>query len=81
MYVLLQNVMYMFSWQINGWILKEYFGESQEGIMEDGNLAEGDQIDGVSRYVSKHIHMQSYHVHKYIMSARWVFPAWIGFSQ
>lgn len=56
-------------------------GESQEGIIEDGNLAEGDDIDGVSRYVSKYIHMQSYYVHKYIMSARWVFPGWIGFSQ
>jgi hypothetical protein len=28
----------MFSWQINGWILKEYFGESQEGGTEDGEL-------------------------------------------
>jgi hypothetical protein len=35
MYVLIQNVMYMFSWQINGWILKECFGESQEGGAED----------------------------------------------
>ena len=35
MYVLLQNVMYMFSWQINGWILKECFGESQEGGLGD----------------------------------------------
>jgi hypothetical protein len=25
--------------------------------------------------------MQSYHVRKYIMSAGWVFPGWVGFSQ
>jgi len=26
--------MYMFNWQINGWILKEFFGESQAGGLE-----------------------------------------------
>jgi hypothetical protein len=31
--------------------------------------------------VGKYLHRQSYHVHKYIMSAGWVFPGWIGFSQ
>jgi len=31
--------MYMFSWQINGWILKEWFGESQAGGMEDGEIS------------------------------------------
>jgi hypothetical protein len=39
MYVLFQNVMYMFSWQINGWILKECFGESQEGGLKDGEIS------------------------------------------
>jgi hypothetical protein len=39
MYVLLQNVMYMFSWQINGWILKEWFGESQEGGPKNGEIS------------------------------------------
>jgi hypothetical protein len=39
MHVLIQNVMYMFSWQINGWILKEYFGESQEGGLGDIELS------------------------------------------
>jgi len=29
----------MFSWQINGWILKECLGESQEGGMEDGKAS------------------------------------------
>jgi hypothetical protein len=39
MYVPLWNVMYMFSWQINGWILKECFGESQEGDQKDGEIS------------------------------------------
>ena len=45
------------------------------------SLAEIDDVDAAARYIGKCLHMQSYHVHKYIMSADWVFPGWIGFSQ
>jgi len=44
-------------------------------------LAEVDDVAGAARYIGKYLHMQSYHVRKYIMSAGWVFPRWIGFSQ
>ena len=44
-------------------------------------LAEVDDVDGAARYIGKYLHMQSYHVRKYIVSAGWVFPGWIGFSQ
>jgi hypothetical protein len=44
-------------------------------------LAEVDDVEAAARYVSKYLHRQSYHVRKYIMSAGWVFPGWIGFSQ
>ena len=40
-----------------------------------------DDIDGAARYVGKYLHMQSYHVRKYIMSAGWVFPGWVCWSQ
>lgn len=40
-----------------------------------------DDIDAAARYIGKYLHMQSYRVRKYIMSAGWVFPGWIGFSQ
>jgi len=40
-----------------------------------------DDVDAAARYIGKYLHMQSYHVRKYIMSAGWVFPGWIGFSQ
>ena len=36
--VLIQNVMYMFSWQTNGWILKECLVESQAGGLKDGEI-------------------------------------------
>jgi hypothetical protein len=45
------------------------------------SLAEVDDVDGAARYIGKYLHMQSYHVRKYIMSAGWVFPGWVGFSQ
>ena len=45
------------------------------------SLAEVDDVAGAARYIGKYLHMQSYHVRKYIMSAGWVFPGWIGFSQ
>ena len=38
-------------------------------------------VDGAARYMGGYLNMQSYHVRKYIMSAGWVFPGWIGFSQ
>jgi hypothetical protein len=40
-----------------------------------------DDVAGAARYIGKYLHMQSYHVRKYIMSASWVFPRWVGFSQ
>jgi len=45
------------------------------------SLADVDDVAGAARYIGKYLHMQSYHVRKYIMSAGWVFPGWIGFSQ
>jgi len=45
------------------------------------SLAAVDDVDGAARYIGKYLHMQSYHVRKYIMSAGWVFPGWVGFSQ
>jgi hypothetical protein len=40
-----------------------------------------DDIDGAARYIGKYLHMQSYHVRKYIMSAGWVFPGWVSWSR
>ena len=40
-----------------------------------------DDVGGAAGYIGKYVHMQSYHVRKYIMSAGWVFSGWIGFSQ
>jgi len=45
------------------------------------SLAEVDDVGGAAGYIGKYLYMQSYHVRKYIMSAGWVFPGWIGFSQ
>jgi len=43
-----------------------------------GRLAE---VDAAARYIGKYLHMQSYHVRKYIMSAGWVFPGWVSWSR
>ena len=40
-----------------------------------------DDVGAAARYIGKYIHMQSYHVDKYIMSAGWVFPGWISWSK
>jgi hypothetical protein len=40
-----------------------------------------DDVDAAARYIGNYLNTQSYHVRKYIMSAGWVFPGWIGFSQ
>jgi len=40
-----------------------------------------DDVDAAARYIGKYLHMQSYHVHKYIMSAGWVFPGWVSWSR
>jgi hypothetical protein len=45
------------------------------------SLAEVHDLAGAALHIGKHLLMQSYHVRKYIMSAGWVFPGWIGFSQ
>jgi len=44
-------------------------------------LAEVDDVAGAARYLGKYLHMQSYRVHKYIMSAGWVFPGWVSWSK
>jgi hypothetical protein len=44
-------------------------------------VAEVDDVDGAARCIGNYLNMQSYRVNKYIMSASWVFPGWIGFSQ
>jgi len=43
-------------------------------------MARGKDIE-TARYIGKYLNMQLYHVRKYIMSAGWVFPGWLGFSQ
>jgi hypothetical protein len=45
------------------------------------NVAQVDDVAGAARYIGKCLHTQSYHVRKYIMSAGWVFPGWVGWSR
>jgi hypothetical protein len=45
------------------------------------SLAEVDDVDGVASYIGNYLNTQSCSVRKYIMSAGWVFPGWIGFSK
>ena len=40
-----------------------------------------DDVVGAARYIGNYLNMQSYRVHKYIMSGGWVFPGWVGFSK
>jgi len=40
-----------------------------------------DDVDAAARYIGKYLHMQSYHVRKYIMSAGWVFKGWVSWSK
>jgi len=40
-----------------------------------------DDVTGAARYIGKYLHMQSYRVRKYIMSAGWVFPGWVSWSK
>jgi hypothetical protein len=44
-------------------------------------LAEVDDVAGAAGYIGRYLHMQSYHVRKYIMSAGWVFPGWVSWSR
>jgi len=44
-------------------------------------LAEVDRVAGAARYIDNCLDTQPHHVRKYIMSAGWVFPAWVDFSQ
>ena len=46
-----------------------------------GRLADVDDVDGAAGYLGKYLHMQSYRVRKYIMSAGWVFPGWVSWSK
>lgn len=45
------------------------------------SLAEVDDVAGAAGYIGKYLHMQSYHVRKYIMSAGWVFQGWVSWSK
>ena len=45
------------------------------------SLAEVDHVAGGVRYVDSYLNTQSYHARKYTMSAGWVFPSWVRFSQ
>jgi len=45
------------------------------------SLAAVDDVDGAARYLGKYLHMQSYRVRKYIMSAGWVFRGWVCWSR
>ena len=40
-----------------------------------------DDIGCAAGYMGKYLHIQSYHVRKYIMSAGWVFKGWIAWSK
>jgi hypothetical protein len=40
-----------------------------------------DDVGAAAGYMGKYLHMQSYHVRKYIMSAGWVFPGWVSWSK
>ena len=44
-------------------------------------LAEVDDIDAAARYIGKYLHMQSYRVRKYIISAGWMFKGWVSWSK
>jgi hypothetical protein len=44
-------------------------------------LARIDDVRAAARYIGKYLHMQSYHVRKYIMSAGWVFPGLVCWSR
>lgn len=43
-------------------------------------MARGKDIE-TAGYIGRYRHMQSYRVHKYIMSAGWVFPGWVSWSK
>ena len=45
------------------------------------SLAEVDDVDAAGRYIGSYLNIQSYRVRKYIMSAGWVFPAWVSWSK
>ena len=45
------------------------------------NVAEVDDVAGAARYIDNCLNTQSQRVRKYIMSAGWVFPGWIRFSE
>jgi hypothetical protein len=38
-------------------------------------------VDAAARYIGNYLNTQSYRVHKYIMSAGWVFPGWVSWSR
>ena len=40
-----------------------------------------DDVAGAAGYMGKYLHMQSYRLRKYIMSAGWVFTGWVSWSK
>jgi len=71
----------MFSWQINGEILKDALVKVKKEVQKMGRLAEVGDADGAARYIGNYLNMQSNSVRKYIMSAGWVFKGWIAWSK
>ena len=49
MSVLIWNVMYMFSWQINGWILKDALVKVKKEVQKMATVAEKVYMDLVAR--------------------------------
>jgi hypothetical protein len=45
------------------------------------SLAEVSDVASAVGYIGKRLNTQSYHARKYIISACWVFPTWVPFSQ
>ena len=45
------------------------------------SLAEVADVGGAAGYIGKYLSTQSCRVRKYIMSAGWVFPGWVGSSR
>ena len=50
----------------------------KQEVWKMASVGEVDDVAAAARYIGKYLHMQSYHVRKYIMSAGWVFPGWVS---
>jgi hypothetical protein len=47
-------------------------------VRKMAGLARIDDVRAAARYIGKYLHMQSYRMREYIMSAGWVFPGWVA---